>query len=494
MKQKNYFIIFWILLGISLVFAGITVSEGGTSFDSVNESINTLYNITIENLNTTEPENWTEVNITLPGGFVFILDSNDTDAGTHTFSNTSTILTWSNDGLVMNLTNQSFWFNATSSSIPGSYNFTITAFNDSAIVETQNLSVVVNDTIEPSLISFVNPGLTLDTVNASQTNIPINISVTDLGIVDTITIKLYNSTQDEINSSVNSSNVNSWFYNFTGLNEGIYYVNATANDTFNNENSSITLNITLDITAPIVTHSCVSTDVTTADTMSCSCSGTDSGSGVATISYTESPSTDSAGTFTTSCIVTDYAGNSYQSNISYTVNLASGSSGTISYTWDKTYVPSKEELIIGYTTKLKKDERIKARIGTLFHYIGLIDLTSTTATISVFSEPQEVVLNIRDEKKFDVNNDNYYDLSVQLNSIENNKANLTIKSIYEEISQEIIEEETIEEKIKEDIKEIEETKEGRNLIWFLIIIGIVVIGILIGLSYKKRKGKINLSS
>jgi len=488
--EKSVLIILGILISIGFVFAGVYVAGGvTTTFDSVNESTNILYNITIENLNTTAPENWTEINITLPSGFVFVVDSNDTDAGTHTFSNTSTILSWSNDGLVMNLTNQSFWFNATSSSIPGDYNFTVTAFNDSAIVETQNISITVNDTVAPSAVVFASPGLSVDGANLSQSSIPINISVTDLGTIDTINITLYNSTQNLINSSANTSNVNSWYYNFTGLSDGVYYINATVNDTFGNSNSSTTLNITLDTTAPSISFSCTDSTIR-GGTITCTCTATDSGSGVNSTSYTANPSTSSVGTFSTTCTATDHAGNSASSSESYTITSSGGGSIGVPSFWKQTYVQDTKEFsdIKEINKELLKKYRIRIKIDNEKHYIGLVDLTSTTATINISSTPQQATLNIGDEKKFDVNEDNYYDLSVKLNAIENNKANLTIQSIYELIEEKVVEDKTVAEKAKEKVKEtVEEIQEEKTSTTIWIIIGVIVVLVLAGIGYNKYR-------
>jgi len=68
------------------------------------------------------------------------------------------------------------------------------------------------------------------------------------------------------------------------------------------------------------------------------------------------------------------------------------------------------------------------------HYVSVINLTETKAIIEVRSEPQTAVVSIGEEKRFEVTGDNYYDVYVKLNSIENDKSNLTIKSIHEEIS------------------------------------------------------------
>ena len=70
------------------------------------------------------------------------------------------------------------------------------------------------------------------------------------------------------------------------------------------------------------------------------------------------------------------------------------------------------------------------------HYIELKEVNDKTAVIEIRSNPINVTFNIGDEKKFDLNNDMFYDLYVKLNGIVNKKTNLTIKNIHEELSAE----------------------------------------------------------
>ncbi len=82
--------------------------------------------------------------------------------------------------------------------------------------------------------------------------------------------------------------------------------------------------------------SCSPSSVSRGNTVICTCSGTDSGSGIndSATSAATTPSTSSTGTFTaTGCSVTDYAGNSDTATDTYTVT-SSGSFGTApSYEW-----------------------------------------------------------------------------------------------------------------------------------------------------------------
>jgi len=232
-----------------------------------------------------------------------------------------------------------------------------------------------------------------------------------------------------------------------------------------------------DTTSPTISFSCSPTSVNTGTTITCSCSATDNLDSNPNVSYTENPSTSSAGTFTTTCTATDNAGNSDSSSISYTVS-DSGSAGTPSFYTNTIVQDNKEfsELKI-LTKELSKKQRIKIKINNEEHYIGVINLTNTTATINISSKPQQAIFNIGDEKKFEVNEDNYYDIYVKLNSIENNKANLTIKSIHEEIPAKEREkqDEEIEKKFEKDSGPVKEKHKLSELITALIIVFIIIL-------------------
>ena len=432
--KKESVLVLGILISLGLVFAAhtITISQGS----SVDEDVTNMFNISVNNSDVGVIANISEVNITLWGNLDFLADSNATDATTSTFTNTSTVLSWNNDGLVMNSTTNYFWFNATASTA-GTYNITITTLNASGSFET-NISITVNDTNAPSAVSFAAPGIIISS-NLSQTSIPINISVSDEGTVDTINISLFNSTRDFINSSASALGNISYYYNFTGLSEGTYYINATVNDSAGNSNSSTTIAVILDTTAPTVTLSCTPDPVSASSTLTCTCTATDSGSGVASRSWTTNPSTSTPGDFTTQCSALDTAGNNGSASDSYTV-ASSSAATTGGATYTKTYAVDNEDFSkIKTTTKqLKKNERIRIKFETKKHNIGITALSTTSADIEVFSTLQKVSLIIGGEKMFDLDDDSVYDLKVILNSIESSKANLTLDYIQEEIPAEVI--------------------------------------------------------
>lgn len=94
-------------------------------------------------------------------------------------------------------------------------------------------------------------------------------------------------------------------------------------------------------------------------------------------------------------------------------------------------------------------------------------------------------LNIRDEKKFEVTSDNYYDLLVKLNSIESNKADVSISYIHEEFV--VGEEELLEDEIvEEEIVELESKIRLELIIISLVILVLIVIVVVFVVRKKKR--------
>lgn len=87
--------------------------------------------------------------------------------------------------------------------------------------------------------------------------------------------------------------------------------------------------------------------------------------------------------------------------------------------WSKTYIENDKPLDQkGIINKiLGTSERIKFKIGTVDHSAGVVKISSGKVTINVSSTPQQAIFGVGDSNKFDVTNDDYYDVQVTLNSI-----------------------------------------------------------------------------
>lgn len=134
------------------------------------------------------------------------------------------------------LSDGDYFFNATTNLTEGTFNFT----------ETRRVTV---NAIFPD-INFTNPTPS----NGSEfvvNNILVNVSSNDLQL-DTLTIFLFNSTKDQIN--ITSGTTSPLFINFSGLVDGTYFINATANDTSNQVNLTETRTLTIDSTAPVISQ------------------------------------------------------------------------------------------------------------------------------------------------------------------------------------------------------------------------------------------------
>jgi len=164
-----------------------------------------------------------------------------------------------------------------------------------------------------------------------------------------------------------------------------------------------------------------------------------------------------------------------------TVTTTSSTSGSTA-DWYLSYYPLEADLVgEGYNKELLAKYRVRVKVGTEDHYVGVIGVTSTTATINVSSRTQQAIFNIGDEKKFEVTNDSYYDIYVKLNGITNNKANVTIKKINELI-------ESVSNNANQtatDSSEDEQKESSGSWIWVLwvIVVVAVIVGVVFGIRY-----------
>ncbi len=95
-------------------------------------------------------------------------------------------------------------------------------------------------------INFVTPSSAngIQAINA----IWANITATDNSGISLITLNLYNSVRTLVNSTTSATSP--FFYNFTNLASGVYYFNASVNDTLGNANNTETRTILIDALPP----------------------------------------------------------------------------------------------------------------------------------------------------------------------------------------------------------------------------------------------------
>ena len=66
-------------------------------------------------------------------------------------------------------------------------------------------------------------------------------------------------------------------------------------------------------------------------------------------------------------------------------------------------------------------ERVRIMINGEKHHLGVIDIKENSVIINVSSTPQQAEIKIGESKKFELNNDTFYDIEATLNSIDSVK-------------------------------------------------------------------------
>ncbi len=232
---------------ISLVFllniiSATEVLSSSVSPTSAENGTQTLWNITVTN-NGNAGVNFTQINITFHSNFSINSSTNGTSASGDTKLNGLTISWTNNTYLILNDSTEYFWVNATGT-FPGEYNITVTSLDTSSNINSSNISVSITSP-SVSSINFESPTPS-DGEEINYSYIPVNVTVTDKSAVDTVVINLYNSTSLQSSATGSSS---PFFNNFTSLDEGTYYINATANDSLGNSASTSTRTITINFSS-----------------------------------------------------------------------------------------------------------------------------------------------------------------------------------------------------------------------------------------------------
>jgi PGF-pre-PGF domain-containing protein len=196
-------------------------------------------------------------------------------------------------------------------------------------------NAIFNFTIDSTPPSAVFAGTIINNGNYSGIII-LNASVSDaiMGISSVyFNLTFTNGTQISFTKATNSSSYYNVTINTSSLADGYYNITVFANDTqLNNLNKTERIIILVDNTIPTGTYSCSPTTVTSSGIVDCSCSYSDTLSGInpLLVSYTSKPSVAITGTFTLNCSFSDYAGNFGSVVTNYTVNSPQDYSGSSS--------------------------------------------------------------------------------------------------------------------------------------------------------------------
>lgn len=505
-----------IILLTSFAFAGIGVRrfDGVLGNFSFNEDISFLYNISLNNsvasLANANANNMTQLNITFPSSFVFLANSTNGSSATVGVSITGNTFIFRNLTEGINATGvfQYFWVNATGLQ-PGIYNLTVVASNASNIYN-NNLTIYINDTTRP-IVFAENFTTTVNRANITGSNVRLNVSVLgNTTLIQTVFFNITNITGQQI--VVNASNLAGDFYNgsfdTTLFGDGVYNVTVMANKSYgnsSNQNNSARIEIIIDNTAPTVTASCEEDQYSVGDDVTCTCSASDATSGVqSTSSPTPTPDSDETGNHDVTCTATDYSGLSATATTSYNVesgafsrsSSSSGSSGSGSsgsgstggVTWSRTEDKSSTNLQANegtsssdaprVSTSLGARERVSVTVRSTAHHVGVVSLTTTTATIQIASTPQQSTFTVGQTKEFDVTDDGTNDISVTLVSIVNNKANLEVRALPQAVS---------EPTTPTTPTTPSQTSSSGSMMWW--IIGIIVVIVIVIIAFLSMSGK-----
>jgi uncharacterized delta-60 repeat protein len=353
--------------------------------------------------------------------------------------------------------------------------------------------------------------------NSWQNGLRFNVSINKLGIC----WATFNDTNITL-LNVSSTWTSFYYFNASGVNEtsqnNTYNVTFYCNDSFNRINSSMRF-FGVDKTSPNIsllspaagystTSALIEFSFNVTDNQSVSsCRLIIDGSIAETktsinksMANTINHTLSSAGSHTWRINCTDEAGNEGNSSSrSLTITApvtpsepsggGGGEAGAAGY-WTTTYFVNNSKFEAGYTTLVRLKERLGVTVNSAYHYVGIVALTSTTATINVTSMTQQATFSVGQERRFEVTNDSYYDILVRLNKIAtvagNLSANITVKKIHESITGAVITPpptEQPEQPPAEGIPtEAEEKKEEKKPNLFLVLLIILAIFAVLGIA------------
>lgn len=375
--------------------------------------------------------------------------------------------------------------------------------------------------VSTSLISPENNNFT----NINFTNFNCSSQTLSNYVLKNITFYLWNSTNSLVynETKTTSGTTNSSIFNYTFTREENYKWNCLS---FNNNSdsswASFNNTITYDITAPIINLTSPANDssYTTADTIlfsynivenfnisNCSLIANNlfvlSNLTIGNFSSSTFSKSFSAGDYNWSINCSDSAGNqNFSEARNFTVTQytspsgGGGSSGGSGSSRALSLAIADNQMLVGYTQPLAKGNKLSFRLqDNSSHSLTLAALDSSSVNLTLASNPFNVTLVIGQELKINLSSAEYYDLYLKLNSIANNKANITIKSLYEVIvpfeSVNPLENPIIQNDTKTTSNISDKTSSNNNYIMlFTIVIVIVIVLVLIIMNLiRKPKNK-----
>jgi len=351
---------------------------------------------------------------------------------------------WRNTTLIGNTTGSAPAVNATVLSVGGVYVF---VFNS-----TGGANWMVNSSISTRVINVSKGNLSfaLTVSNVSYPNsLHAVVSESNIGDADVNYTLWRNSSTAPVNHSTTFGTAPAGETIELAADSSIYYVytvNVTAtsaNWSANATGLSSTVYVTKGTPSLAITIT-PSTEVTYATSTTATASGCPSqGKDDVTCTFSRtgtigSPETITLapGTYTYEYASTAGANWSVSSVTStLTVNPRSGSgestTGGGTTTAGNTYTPTEDQLSGGYVRSVSAADAVSFAISSEAHSVHVDAITSTSVDVTVSSDPQTATIAVGETKKFDVTGDNYYDVSVKLNSIIGSSAELVVTKLHE---------------------------------------------------------------
>ena len=324
----------------------------------VNYSPNSIVNTTLSGANYTVAS----------GNQTIAIYASDTERSSAGNGSIHTVVVYVSNGTQGTPFNMTTANNGTDGS--GPFNFTLSLNVSNLIAGITTIRIFANDTADnlnttgtftftvntpPNVTIWTNQSINLSDDGPNQRLI-INLSVINrsmfVGIPNSranITLVFDNSTGTDFNITMNISggdplnitryvtNRHTFFVseiNLSQLVEGLHTVTIFTNDSGSNVNNTQTLTFRVDNTFPTATVSCTS-NPTAGAIVTCTCSGSDSGTGTKSVAFlggvATSESTTATNTGATSessvCVVTDHAGHRTEKKGSWTTQASSGGGG-----------------------------------------------------------------------------------------------------------------------------------------------------------------------
>tara|TARA_Y100000310_G_C20695573_1_gene825449 strand:- start:356 stop:2233 length:1878 start_codon:yes stop_codon:yes gene_type:complete len=382
----------------------------------------------------------------------------------------------------------------------GVYNITIWADdNKNSVNNSKHFGNITFDNTAPSEVNVTTTPVAITNGNFSASTLIVNVSVLDALLPGgDVNFTFLNSTGGANGTNLGTKSGEYWWaaINTSVYPDGIYTISIEANDSAGNVNGTTQnfTNVRIDNAAPSVAFACTPTTVNKGSVVTCTCSPADSESGVniSATSFTANPSTATTGDISTTCTYADLAGNIKSLSVTYTVRSGGGGSGGgggggASFSYSNTFADDDGELsgkgVLARSLKVK--ERVRVKVNSNTHHVGIREISATSATIEIASDPVQIEMDVGDDAKVDLDENGFYDIYVKLNSITNLKADVTIEGI----SEEVVAEEGEEAPTVETSGEIvgPEEEEGGLGMTFWIVLVIVIIAVIAVIIRAKRR-------